>query len=108
MHRAAFAYEARAKLLEHTLDLNEYAPEAIGVFGVIRSMLVIFRKGNRVLYFVGLRVYLNFNPDRAKCCHQLFVKVRDRARHEFDDLSFAVARIDEQVVVNEVEINLEE
>src|SRR5436305_6802623 len=108
MHRAAFAYEARAKLLEHTLDLNEYAPEAIGVCGVIRSMLVIFSEWNRVLHLVWPGMYLDFDAGGAQCCHQLLIKVRDRARREFTDPSFAIACVNEQIVVNEIEINLEE
>src|SRR5256885_10340767 len=101
MHRAAFAYEASAKLLEHAFWLNEDAPEAIGICGVIRSVLVIFSKGNRVLHLVWPGMYLDFDAGGAQCCHQLFIKVRDRARREFDDLSFAIACVNEQIVVNE-------
>ena len=47
MHRADFAYEARAKLLEYIVDANQRAPEAVDVFGIVRLVNLILIKGNR-------------------------------------------------------------
>src|SRR6476469_588602 len=52
MHRAAFADESRAKLLEDPIGLQENAPEAVRVLGIIRGMFPIQWKRSPVFDFV--------------------------------------------------------
>ena len=52
MHRTAFAAETRAKVLKHAIALHEHAPESVGIFAIVRAMLFILIKRDRILNLV--------------------------------------------------------
>src|SRR6266496_5903651 len=52
MHRAAFAAETRAKVLKQAIALHEHAPEPVGIFAIIRAVLLILIKRDRILDLV--------------------------------------------------------
>src|SRR5580704_1868463 len=52
MHRTAFPAETRAKLLKHAIALHEHAPEPVGIFAVIRAVLFVLIKRDRILNLV--------------------------------------------------------
>src|ERR1700682_5109150 len=47
MDGAPFADEAGSKLFEHAVGLNENAPEAMRIFGVVSGVRAVAAKGNR-------------------------------------------------------------
>src|SRR4029077_9138518 len=44
-HRTAFAAETRAKVLKHAIALHEHAPNPVGIFAIIRAVLLILING---------------------------------------------------------------
>jgi hypothetical protein len=60
VHGAGLADESRAELLEHPVRLHEYAPEAVGVDGVVGGVLHVLVEGDRHRQLVGPLV----DPDR--------------------------------------------
>src|ERR1041384_1235892 len=106
MDRAAFADEAGPELLEDAVNLNEYAPEAIRVFGVVRAVLFVLGEGNRLDNFIRLRVNVHHDLEGLQRVHHIRVKVRDRARLKCERLRRAVIRVNEQSMFDEVKIHL--
>ena len=52
MHRTAFATETRAKLLKYAIALHENAPEPVGIFAIVRAVLFILIKRDRIFDLV--------------------------------------------------------
>src|SRR5262245_4651841 len=80
MHRTAFSTKARSELLEHAIALDQNAPESIGVFPVVRAVLLVFIERNRILNLVRHFV----NPYRqmklVESLHHGTVKIRNGTR----------------------------
>ena len=107
MHRAALPDEPRSELLEHSVRLNQDSPESVGVLGVVRLVLRVFSKRNRVGNLVRLGVDFDFDPERSQHCHKLGIELGNRARRKNKRPDTAFAGPDDQRVVDEVEVDLE-
>src|SRR6266403_962342 len=75
MDRTAFPAEARSKFFEDAVGLDQNAPESIGIFRVVRAMLLVAIERNRIRNLVcqfvdpaGTVVYVQ--PGHARLEHQ--------------------------------------
>ena len=50
------AEEARAELLEHAVDLEQHAPEALGCVGIVGGVRAVLRERDRLRHLVGAAV----------------------------------------------------
>src|SRR5512132_7860 len=80
MHRAAFAAETRAKVLKHAIALHEYAPEPVGIFAIIRAVLLILIKRDRIFDLVRHGVDSHRQLKIAQCLHHRPIKLGNRLR----------------------------
>ena len=53
VHRTALATEARAEFFKYAIALHENAPEPICIFAIIRAVLFVAIKLDRILNLVG-------------------------------------------------------
>jgi hypothetical protein len=89
MNRADFAEKARAELLEDPVRLTSA------------------RQKRCTWYYIGTSVDPEPGVELGECSHELVVEVGDRLGSEGQPLLAAVARPDEQRLIDEVEIDLE-
>src|SRR5437763_8405847 len=92
MHRTAFAAETRTKFLKNTIGLQKDAPEAVGIFQIIRGMFLITIERDRFQHFVRLHSNLYFNRELAEVVHYLTIKIRDTLRLQHDHTLIALCR----------------
>src|SRR5882757_1612374 len=52
MHRTAFATETRAKLLKYAVALHQNVPEPVGIFAIVRAVLFVLIKRDRIFDLV--------------------------------------------------------
>src|SRR5271165_976622 len=108
MHRAALADEAGSKLLEDLVRTRQYPPEAVGVFRVVGSVFCIPLEGDGVGNFARHRPDLHLDPERCQTFHELPVKIGDRSRCQRHYSFPALAGLNKQLVMDEIEFNLED
>ena len=75
MHRTAFATETRAKLLEDAVALHQNAPEPAGIFAIIRAVLFILIKRDRIFDLVRRGVDGHRQLEIAQCFHHGPIKL---------------------------------
>src|SRR5437762_8959186 len=107
MHGTAFATKSRAELLEHAIALRQNAPESIGLFAVVRAMLFIFIERNRICYFIRQLVDRHREVELVEILHHGAIKVRNRTRLQFNRSQIAIARLNAELVFDEIKIDLE-
>jgi len=107
MDRAALPQKAPAELPEHIVGLDEDAPEAIGVLGIVRRVCVILRKTNRVLHFDGHGPELHPDREGFERLEIKAVELRDRARAQGDLVHGTVVRPEDELVLDEIELHVE-
>src|SRR5262249_9461137 len=105
---AALADEAGAERLHDPVGLDEHAPEALGVFGVVGRVSSVLRERDGGVDLVGARVDVDLEVELPKGLHHGIVEGGDRARLESDRAARALARLDEELVRDEVEVDLED
>src|SRR5579883_3432754 len=81
MHRAAFADEARAKLLKYRAEAQKDSPESLHVLCVVRGVEGVLIKADRVRYFYGHRPDMRVNAHGSERGHEFLVKIRHSARN---------------------------
>ena len=80
MHGAALAQEARPKLLEHPIRLEQRAPESIGIFRVIGGVLAVDGERDGASDLAWHIVDRDGDAELAQRRHQPVVEVGDRLR----------------------------
>src|ERR671919_276064 len=80
MHRTALATKARSELLEHPIALHQNAPESIGVFPIVRAVLVVFIERDRVLNLVRQLVNRYRQVKFVESLHHSPVKIGNEPR----------------------------
>src|SRR6266404_1227111 len=106
MDRADFADEARPKLLEDFVDVNQRAPEAIRILVIVRRVRFVFIEANRVWDFNRHRPNLYINPQSFERCHYPLVKIGDRLRAQRQNLDRAITALNHEFVIDKVELDL--
>src|SRR2546429_7469802 len=106
VHRAALADEAAAEGREDPVRLHQHTPEAIGVFGIVRRVLPVRVERDRVLELVRRRVNLHLQTQLPQRREELWVEIRYRAWPQRDRPHGALATLDQEPVVDEVEVDL--
>src|SRR5207245_3286642 len=107
MVRAALSQKALAELLEHVVGLDEDAPEAIGVLGIVRRVCLIGGKANRVLHFDGHGPERHPDREGFERLEIEAVELRHRARAQGDFMHGAVVRPEDELVLDEIELHVE-
>src|SRR5207245_10391024 len=107
MHRTAFPAETRSKFLKHAIALHEHAPEPVRIFGVIRAVLFILIKRNRILNLVRRGVDSHRQIEIVQCLHYDPIKLGNRLRFQWNGSPRAIALVDEQLVIDEIKLYLE-
>src|SRR4030095_13196127 len=107
MHRTALPAETRAEFLEDTIALHEHAPEPGGIFAIIRAMLFILIKRDRILDLVRRGIDGHGQLEIAQHLHHGTIKIGDRLRFQLNGSSRAIALVDEQLVLDEIKLYLE-
>src|SRR6266516_7065804 len=78
MHRTAFAAKPRSEFFEDPIALHKNAPESIHIFGVVRAMLFILIKRDRIFNLVRHAVNDHRQIEIAKSLHHEAIKFRNR------------------------------
>src|SRR5262249_52826103 len=107
MNRAAFADEARSEFLNHPAGGKQNPPEALDILGVVRAVLLVPLKRNGFRNFLGLGVDDATDSQRFERLHQPPVKCRHGLWFEGQDAAAALAGVDFEPVLQEVELDLE-
>src|SRR4029450_5334390 len=80
MYRTALPAETQAEFLEDTIALPEHAPEPVGIFAIIRAVLFILIKRDRILDLVRCGVDGHRQLEIAQHLHHGPIKLGDRLR----------------------------
>src|SRR5579863_2589865 len=70
-------------------------------------MLGILVERDRVRNFAGQLPDFHLDPERCQTSHEFCVKIGDRSRRQRDYSLYAPVRLNNQLVMNEIELNLE-
>src|SRR5215470_5773766 len=76
MHRAALADEARPKLFEDSVCLDQDSPEPVCVVRIVRRVRFVSVERYGIGNLVGFRVDLHVQPKSLQLSLQMFVKHR--------------------------------
>ena len=107
MDRTAFPAEARSKFFEDAVGLDQNAPESIGIFRVVRAMLLVAIERNRIRNLVRQYVDLDGEIEFVQRAHDRLVEIRHAARFQFNRSLPAVAFQNPKLVIDEIETDLE-
>src|SRR5438128_7686803 len=105
MNRTAFPAKTRAEIFKYPIGLDERAPEAACVFGVVGSMLLVAIQRNRILDLVRHGVDTNRQLKLGQSTHDGPVKIRNRTRPQFGGAMPAIIAIDPELVINKIKSN---
>jgi len=108
MNGAAFAHEARPELVEDPLGGDEDTPESADGLGIVRSVDVVFVKGNRVGYFYRPAPDFDRDSRGLQQRKEFTIEVRDGAGDEREILHQAIVGLEYQGMVKEIELNLKD
>src|SRR5882724_13533701 len=106
MDRTAFPAEARSKFFEDAVGLDQNTPESIGIFRVVRAMLLVAIERNRIRNLVRQYVDLDGEIELVQRGHDRLVEIRHAARFQFDRLPRAVAFQNPKLVIDEIKADL--
>src|SRR4029453_14012696 len=107
MHRTALATETRAKFLKYAIALHEHAPKPVRIFAVVRAVLFILIKRNRILNLVRRGFDSHRQLEIAQCLHHDPIKLGNRLRFQWNGSPRAIALVDEQLMIDEFKLYLE-
>src|SRR5690348_17913972 len=105
MHRARFADEARAKLVENGIDADKSAPKALRVSGIVGIVDAVFVKANGTGNFDRHGPDFYAHAERSERVHELAIKIGHGARREGQSAQRAIADFNFEDVLQEVELN---
>src|SRR5205823_9014096 len=107
MDRARLAEKPRAESREHLVDLHQRLPEAGYLPGIIGGMDAVFLERDRVGDLDRRRPEVRIQVQRAQPADEFGVEIGHRAGAEGNAVAPAVADIDAQAMIDEVETDLE-
>ena len=107
VHRTALAGEPRAEHFQHAVGLHQDPPEPVGVLTIVGAMDLVAIERDRIRHLVRALPNVHVQAERVELVHEARVERRDRLRLEREPAFSAVARRDDQPVIDEVEIDLE-
>jgi hypothetical protein len=107
MDRAALADEAPAEVLHDPVGLREDAPVAIDRVGRVRRVDSVLIETDRVCHLVGLPIDVHVQVQLAHFFAKAAVERRDGLWLQRKAPPAAVARLDDELVRDEVEVDLE-
>src|SRR5215475_13496611 len=107
MHRTALTDEARAKLFEDAVCLDQNSPEPVRVLRIVCCVRFVLVEWYGIGNLIGFLVNLHVQPKPLHLFRQAFVKHRHRLRLKRNCTNPAVAGLDSQLMTDEVEIDLE-
>src|SRR6185437_5977450 len=107
MDRAGLADESGSKSFQYPIGLDEGAPEAGDILRVVGCVHLILLERNDVRNLVGKGSYAGLEAKRLQPGEQLLVQIGHGARPQLDPIPPAVARADDDFVVQEIELDLE-
>src|SRR5580700_6845834 len=107
MHRTILANKACPEFLENNVTQNQYPPEAVRIFAIVGGMLRILLEAHRIRHLAGHRPDFYLDSERPQCRHELSIELGHRSRLQFHCLRRAPTRLDDQLMLDEIELNLE-
>src|SRR5262249_9810112 len=107
VYGAGFAGEAGAEFLEHSIDLQQHAPEALRINRIIGFVNRVAAEIDRVRNLTGEGVDLQPYAELAQHRHGSFVELGDGHRFQHELRRLAVAGGEGQAMLDEVEADLE-
>src|SRR5262245_35308720 len=108
MDRADLAEETGAKELEHPIDLDESAPEAMGGGSVIAGMSPVLRKPDRIGHLARHLVDRDGNADAVQQIDHAQIEIGNRLRLERQCPLIAAAGAGGETVLDEIKLHLED
>src|SRR5271165_261754 len=105
MHRAYLADKARAKLFEHGIDPYQNAPEAMRCLRVVRRVNLVFLEGNWIEDLTRRGPDTHIHAKLAERRHEAAIKLSYALRFQRERALATVARFDDQLVFDEIELN---
>src|SRR5450759_4740606 len=106
MYRAGLAEEGGAELLEHPIGIDKNLQKSPHRAGVVRGMLAVLRKPDRLRQFVGHVVDGDVNAELREISHDRCVKARNRLSRQGKLPLCAVTGRNQQVMIDQVEVDL--
>src|SRR5258707_3426709 len=107
MHRTVFANETGTTFLKDVLAEDQDLPEAVCIFGIVRSVLRVALEPHRVRHLTWHGPEIHCNAQRPQGRHEFRIEVCDRLRLQCQNLRRAPTGLDDQPVLDEVELKFE-
>src|SRR5262245_55321753 len=106
MHRTRLAKKAGTETREHLACRKQYAPEAVGIAGIVSRVPGVLLEGNAVGNLARHGHDVDFYAEFAQRNHHIFVEFGDahRLEHKLPEISFA--RPYPQHMIDEIQIDL--
>src|SRR4029079_16727554 len=102
------ADETRSKLLHHSLRRTQHMPAPLDILRLVRNMLLILVKRNRIRYLNRHLPDLNLDSELLERQHRLAVERRDTLRFQGHERIRPIAAFDHEKVIDEVKLHFEE
>jgi len=107
VHGATLADEPSPKLFEDSVCLHQDSPEPVGIFPIVRGVGLVTVEGDGVRNFVGPRVEIHMQTELSHLFLEAPVERRDRLGLERKTTYVPVARLDRELMSDEIEVDLE-
>src|SRR5580700_1793432 len=107
MYRTVLANESGPEFPEDVVTQNQDLPEAVRIFGIVRSMLRVAGKANRVWHLAWHGPDFHLYAERPQGRHELRIKIGDRFRLQRESVGRSPTGLDDQLVIDDVELHLE-
>src|SRR5205823_986375 len=104
---AALSDEASPELLENPVGLHENPPESVRVFPIVRSVSFVLVERNGIGHLVWSLADVYPQIKRGHFLHQAAVEDRHRLRLKRQTGQPAIARQDNDPMIDEIEVDLE-
>src|SRR5580698_8905452 len=106
MYRTVLADKPRPEFLKDVIARDQYLPEALRMFRIVRGMLGVAGKTHRVRHLNRHSPDFHLNTDRSQRRHELRIEIRDRLRLQRQSLRHAPTGLDDKFVIDEVELHV--
>jgi hypothetical protein len=107
MYRTALPNKARTEFREDVVSQQQDAPEAGDILAVVRGVLRIEIKSNRVGQFDRHMPDFYFDTEPRQCGHEFFVEIRHRARRQRNCFARTFAGLYDELVLDKIEFHFE-
>ena len=107
MHRTCLPEESTFEPCQGAVGVQQHVKESLSELGIVRSVATIVQERDRRVDLNGYRPYLHGNSQGLEHAHVFSIKVRYRLRSQRDAARCAVARVHDQPMVDEIELDVE-